>query len=452
MAPDRDASMDAPASSSRCVRAGLFEIDLSSGEVHKNGRKVPLQEQPFRVLAMLLERPGEIVPREELQARIWPADTYVSFDDGLNTAIRKLRVAFGDSADNPRFIETVPRRGYRVIAPIRETVGPVAHPSAGNETATGGTPVAKTPRSRLWRTSLGAGLLLTGLLVFRWFSSSPPPKILRINQLTHFGQVSPWGKLNTDGARVLFLRTEVDGWDLMQVPVSGGESQPFASPFRNARLLDLSPDRSEFLVEPFSMPGSEDQQLWMLPVVGGSPRRLSDLSGLDGAFSPDGQRIAYSKADGIYICSRNGSDSHKIVSLPAVSRELAWSPNGTALRFTLEDPKSLGTPLWEVSVDGSNLHSLLPNWSQDSRECCGQWSGDGRYFFFLSFRGEPVSGGLGSVWVLPEKGRFPWSKPGVPVRLTAAPVSFAAIRLSTDGRRLFAGAVAFERRELLRPS
>jgi TolB-like protein/DNA-binding winged helix-turn-helix (wHTH) protein/Tfp pilus assembly protein PilF len=112
-----------PASPSRRVRTGVFEIDLNSGEVLKNGWKLPLQEQPFRVLAMLLERPGEVVAREELQARLWPADTYVSFDEGLNTAVRKLRVVFGDSADSPRFIETLPRRGYRFIAPVTESRG-----------------------------------------------------------------------------------------------------------------------------------------------------------------------------------------------------------------------------------------------------------------------------------------------------------------------------------------
>src|SRR3984885_8993985 len=110
--------METPASSSRRVYAGLFEIDFGSGEVHKEGRKVQLQEQPFRVLAVLLEHAGEVVTRDQLQAKLWPADTYVGFDEGLNTAIRKLRIAFGDSAENPRFIETVPRRGYRFIAPV----------------------------------------------------------------------------------------------------------------------------------------------------------------------------------------------------------------------------------------------------------------------------------------------------------------------------------------------
>lgn len=113
--------MSATPISRRRLSTGLFEIDLNACEVHKSGRKLPMQEQPFRVLAMLLERTGEVVTREELQARLWPADTYVGFDEGINTAIRKLRLAFGDSAENPRFIETVPRRGYRFIAPLSIT-------------------------------------------------------------------------------------------------------------------------------------------------------------------------------------------------------------------------------------------------------------------------------------------------------------------------------------------
>lgn len=112
--------MIARVNSCRRLITGLFEIDLVSGQVLRQGQSLPLQDQPFRVLVLLLEHPGQLVTREELQARLWPADTYVGFDDGLNTAIRKLRVLFGDSADNPRFIETIPRHGYRFIAPVNE--------------------------------------------------------------------------------------------------------------------------------------------------------------------------------------------------------------------------------------------------------------------------------------------------------------------------------------------
>ncbi len=102
----------------RVIRFGLFEVDLQQRILTKGGLRIRLQEQPFQVFAMLLEKPGELVTREELQQRLWPADTYVAFDDGLNTAIKKLRAALSDTPDSPRFIETVPRRGYRFIAPV----------------------------------------------------------------------------------------------------------------------------------------------------------------------------------------------------------------------------------------------------------------------------------------------------------------------------------------------
>src|SRR5467141_4299191 len=100
------------------LRFGVFEVDLRAGEVRKQGTRIRLQEQPFHVLTLLLQRPGEVVTREELRAQLWPSDTFVDFDNGLNTSINKLREALGDSADNPRFIETLPRRGYRFLASV----------------------------------------------------------------------------------------------------------------------------------------------------------------------------------------------------------------------------------------------------------------------------------------------------------------------------------------------
>src|ERR1700741_3569637 len=101
------------------LRFGVFELDLRSGELLKHGLRVRLQEQPFRLLEMLLEHPGEVVTREELQKRLWPADTFVDFDHGLNKAISKIREALGDSAESPRFVGTVARRGYRFLAEVR---------------------------------------------------------------------------------------------------------------------------------------------------------------------------------------------------------------------------------------------------------------------------------------------------------------------------------------------
>src|SRR5437763_13163772 len=99
-------------------RFGVFELDRRAGELRRQGRKVKLQEQPFQLLLQLLEKPGEVVTREELRNRLWPADTFVDFDHSLNAAIRRLRDALGDSAENPTFVETVARRGYRFLAPV----------------------------------------------------------------------------------------------------------------------------------------------------------------------------------------------------------------------------------------------------------------------------------------------------------------------------------------------
>jgi DNA-binding winged helix-turn-helix (wHTH) protein len=108
--------------SGRIARFGVFELDLAAGELRKNGAKLRLQEQPFQVLAFLLERAGEVVTREELRQKLWPADTFVDFDHSLNTAVNKLREALGDSASSPRYIETLARRGYRFIAPVQNSV------------------------------------------------------------------------------------------------------------------------------------------------------------------------------------------------------------------------------------------------------------------------------------------------------------------------------------------
>src|SRR5437016_11819076 len=137
------------ARSSAILRFGVFEVDVRSGELRKQGVRIKLQEQPFHVLTVLLQRPGEVVTREELRSENWSADTFVDFDNSLNTAINKLREALGDSADNPRFIETLPRRGYRFITPVT---------NEGREASATG--AAAVSDKRPWRTAaIMAGVL-----------------------------------------------------------------------------------------------------------------------------------------------------------------------------------------------------------------------------------------------------------------------------------------------------
>src|SRR5580658_5023798 len=113
----RDPAMEVTART-RKMRFGAFEVDLRSGELYKHGIRLKLQDQPFQVLAILLEHSGDVVTREELREKLWPADTFVDFDAGLNSAIKKLRDVLADSAEEPRYIETLPRRGYRFIAHV----------------------------------------------------------------------------------------------------------------------------------------------------------------------------------------------------------------------------------------------------------------------------------------------------------------------------------------------
>jgi len=434
-------------------RFGPFELDVVAGELRKAGILIKLQPQPFRVLLLLVNRAGTVVTREDIKRDLWSDSTFVDFEHGINFVINQIRAALADNADSPRYIETLPRRGYRFIAQVE-------HELSGPEDSimrVVPTPVeivsTSSTRLQLMRTAAITAstlfVLLAALLLYHWLSPLPPPRVLRTVQLTHYSHLDGgWSKLVSDGARVFFLAREGNHWNLMQVPISGGEPQPYPSPLQNTRILDLSPDRSEFLVQSFTVPTS-NLEFWTLPVVGGSSRRLGDVTGRDGAFSPDGGKIAYSKLDGIYICTRNGNDAHRIVSLPDVSWGLTWSPNGEALRFTLEDQKISKVSLWEVSVDGTNLHPLLPEWKQPSNECCGRWSDDGRYYFFLSTQGDSLFGNS-SVWARRERGSFSlWSRPGTPVRLAAGPMNFGTFIPTKNGRRLLISGAADDQSELL---
>src|SRR5690349_16761617 len=121
--------MGLPVVSGRVVRFGVFEADLKAGELRKHGFRLKLAEQPFQVLAMLLERPGETITREELRDRLWPSDTFVDFDHGLNNAVMRVREALLDSSDHPRYVETIPRRGYRFVAPVEDVPVPSVLPA-----------------------------------------------------------------------------------------------------------------------------------------------------------------------------------------------------------------------------------------------------------------------------------------------------------------------------------
>ena len=170
----------------RCF--GIFEVDLEAGQLRKNGRRARLQEQPFRVLALMLEKPGRVVTREELQDKVWP-DTHVDFDHSLNTAINKIREALGDTAANPRFVETLPGRGYRFLAPVEGAVT-----QAGRDVSV---PPKEDPertigRQRLALIGAAAAFAIAALALFlsRWSGEPSRTSPLRRYSITRAESIS----------------------------------------------------------------------------------------------------------------------------------------------------------------------------------------------------------------------------------------------------------------------
>jgi len=185
--PQQCATMQQPSDVPGRLRFGIFEADLRTGELRKGGVRIRLQEQPFQVLAVLVTRPGELVTRDELRRRLWTADTFVDFEHGLNKAVNKIREALGDSAESPRFVETVPRRGYRFIADVavvsRESVAPEtqARSTVGDPLTADDReppelteqPIAPTDRGWRWMlTMAGCGLVLASVIVVGWVLQS----------------------------------------------------------------------------------------------------------------------------------------------------------------------------------------------------------------------------------------------------------------------------------------
>lgn len=408
----------------KVMQFGVFEVDLQAGELRKSGLRIKLQEQPFQILALLLERPGEVITREELRQGLWPADTFVDFDHGLNSAIKKLRQALGDDSDNPRFVETLPRRGYRLIVPVTGGV-----PSSGQPAAEV-PPARPQPRGRLryyWLATLGAVIVTAGsLALWRTFLSTPGiPRVLRFNQLTSDGQAKS-GPMATDGSRVYFTETLPEkGTLIVQASIEGGEAVPLSVPLKQPQVLDLSREGTELLVA--NGEGNGTSTLWIQPVAGGSPRRVGTALGHDARFAADGTSIIYGNGHDVYLVNRDGSSSRKLLTADSVPFAFRFSTDGRVFRFTQFDYLVDSMAIMEASADGTGLHKMFG-------ACCGNWSPDGRFFIFQN----RIAGRL-DLWALPEARRFRWRKrDDKPIQLTAGPLNFEYPLPSTDGKKIFA--------------
>ncbi len=424
-------------------RFGPFLVDAPAGQLRKGATKVRLAGQPFDILLMLLERPGQVVTREEIQTRLWPQETFVDFENSLNKAINKLRQALSDSAEKPVYIETLPRRGYRFIGtltpPVVEPVvieapvlAPPEEPKNSAPTIANGNTTPEISRFHsLWRVAALSILLPLALLAWLAARPSPVPRVLGAVPLTTSSRVDLYGGLHTDGVRLYFLVRRGHKWELSQMPVAGGEVQPISLPFPNARLLSVSPDGSLFALGPFDSRARE-LPVWIMSSVGGTPRRLGDLLVNDATFTRDGKRITYSTAKGIFEIDTDGANGRKLAEIPGDKWSLAWSPDGKRLRFHWLNLPGTPSQIWELHSDGSNLHQILADWKEVDGLCCGRWTADGRYFLFLAASNNASA----SIWALREPtGLF--RRRSAPVRLSTEPLPVSSFLPSSDGRRVF---------------
>ena len=419
-------------------RFGLFEVDSRSGEVRKGGVRIKLQDQPLQVLLKLLEQPGNVVGREDLRTALWKRDTYVDFDAGLNTVMRRLRDTLGDSAENPTLIETIPRRGYRFIAPVDKVVSPEG-PEPGLAI---GLP-RRHQRRRLAWVSLGLLLALLATLALLKFRTSPlVDNPLRFTQLTNDG-LAKSGRLLSDGTRVYFSELTPSRRVLVQISRTGGEASPIPTVLENPRPLDISPDGAQILV--VTGEGEEPLPLWMVPVSGGSPRRIGSILASDAGWCPDVEHLVYASGHDIFLVKRDGSGSHKLVTVDGFPSGLRWSPDGTQLCFHVWEPAPASVVLWEVAADGTDLHRLLPSSSGLDSSCCGTWNRSTGIFFF-----QVLSEARTDLWAIPRLNKWwPWAS-AAPVRLTSGPMNFSSPAVNPDDARELFVVGTLPRAELVR--
>jgi DNA-binding winged helix-turn-helix (wHTH) protein len=334
----------------RIVRFATFELNISTGELRKNGLRIRLNGQPISVLTMLIERSGEVVTREDLQKRLWPADTYVDFEHSLNAAIKRLRAALRDSADTPRYVETLPRVGYRFIAPVSQVASPQPGPvEVLPDSMRTGPAEGQGPQKAAWRIYVPfvVGATLVAIGVFLWGNATErfwrnPIADARYETVTDFDGAQQDATISRDGHFVAFLSDRDGQMDVWVTQVGSGQFHNLthgdAAELINpsVRTLAFSPDDSfvAFWARGQRNGKGNDINIWAAPTLGGQPRPfLEGVAELD--WSPDGSLVAYhtpGPGDPLYVVN--------------VSQRRKESPIFTA---------------------ASGLHSHFPSWASNAK-------------------------------------------------------------------------------------
>jgi len=420
------ASMKRTDAAAHRVRFGEFELDFRTGELHRNGAKLRLQEQPFQILCVLLEKPGEVVTREKLRDRVWPADTFVDFDHGLYTAVTKLRETLHDSSEHPRFIETLPRRGYRFIASV-ETVSAARMQPSGIEEA-----LPEKPRlRRVWALTAGALVFgVVGVAVASRLWLRGPAHATNGSawvQITNFSDSVSQPMLSPDGHILTFIR----GPDTF-----AGPGQIYVKMLPDGEPVQLTRDSSPKMSPVFSPDSAEiaytsvaaenHWDTWVVPVISGQPHRwLPNASGL--VWSKKG-RILFSEIRGKNIhmgvvAAEESREGENDVYVPPGERGMAHrsypSPDGK-WALVVEMDRAIWLPCRLVPLDSSSPGREV---GPPAAGCtAAAWSPDGQWMYLNS-----SSGGAFHIW----RQRF---SVGQQEQITSGPTEEEGIAMEPDGR------------------
>jgi Tol biopolymer transport system component/DNA-binding winged helix-turn-helix (wHTH) protein len=413
--------------------------------VVRSGSTIPIEPKAFRVLVYLLRNPQRVVTKEELLNAVW-ADAAVT-ENSLTRSILKLRRALDDDARDPRFIETVSTVGYRFLSSVTfgeaETVAapsplpdevPPAQPTIFEPEVASSAHPPKRRRFRLLALLAAACVCALAAGLWYFFRSFPAPRVVSYRQITHDDRRK--GLFGIDAAR-LYFNYYPSGDPIAQAPISGGVIVPIHLNFNDPWLFDVSHDGSSFLIKNND---GDPASLWIVEALGGARRQIASGPINTAAFSPDARHAAFTLANGdIDTVNIDGSGLRKLAtvedhSLNTLVARISWSPDGRTLRLDSNDR------ILEIRADGSGLRYLLPQWRPSAVMCCGQWTPDGRRFFFLAWDSPSHSIPQfqpSQIWALEERsGIFRMPAPQ-PVQLTSGPIRWGRPMPSLTGNDLF---------------
>ncbi len=434
----------------RVGRFEPFEVNLTTGELRKHGIRLRVQDQPFQILALLLARPETLVTREEICQRLWPSGTFVDFDNGLNTALSRLREALGDSAESPRYIETLARRGYRWMVSVDWSTSPSADLPASDSVDASSELEVSLPvphdfdRSGSWGSrakhvygSLFAIALIALGLGWFWFKGqlSVHRNVLRERQITHnlSDSLVKGSEVSRDGKYVAY--TDKNGLHLSTI--ESGEGHDIALPDElrtNLHAVTWFPDGEKLIVDAWNE--TEGHVLWLISIFGGVPRKLRAHS-FGARVSPNGSSIAFlsgspGDAHEIWLAGADGENARKMQESESDNYgSIAWSPSAQRLSYLKLSANS------EPSIQTLSLDGGLPSGVVLDSELLisngAVWLPDGRLIFSTWDSTSENEAGLWEIKMDPRSGL----PSGKPAKITNWPAIFATLpSVSKDGKRL----------------